>query len=57
MTNNEPKSNHSLDGVKCAVNTCYYNADQCCTASEIMIQPHNTLSDKQETDCSTFILK
>lgn len=48
------KTNESLDGVKCVVNTCHYHVvgDQC-GAAKIEIQPRNA-SSTEETDCGTF---
>ncbi len=48
------KTNTTLDGVKCVVNTCvYYEHGDHCSASKIEIQPRNA-SSTEETDCATF---
>lgn len=49
------KTNNHINGVKCAVNSCYYHADgNYCNASNIEIQQKNA-TDSQETDCATFV--
>ena len=48
------KTDRTLNGVKCVVNTCYYHAKgDYCTAASIEIQPRNATST-DETDCATF---
>lgn len=51
---NSQKMDHPNDGIKCAVNTCYYymNGDHC-TAEKIQVEPRNATSSDQ-TDCATF---
>ena len=51
------KNSNPIMGVKCVVNTCYYNINGShCSAKEIEIQP-NDASNNEETDCATFIRK
>jgi hypothetical protein len=51
------KSNQHLSGVKCAVNSCYYNENGgYCLANKIEIQSPNARNIK-DTDCVTFTLK
>lgn len=51
------KADQSLNGVKCSVDSCYFNDQkECCMASEIKIAYHAKTSDRK-TDCSTFTLK
>lgn len=46
--------NEVLPGVKCEVNTCYYNKNgNRCTASAIEITPKNA-KNSDDTDCNTF---
>ncbi|MGB7605518.1 MAG: DUF1540 domain-containing protein [Lutisporaceae bacterium] len=48
------KTQESLSGVKCVVNTChYYVQGDHCSASRIEIQPKNA-SNTEDTDCATF---
>ena len=49
------KTNTHLSGVKCIVNTCYYNDSNAhyCKAEKIEIQPQNA-SSTSDTDCGTF---
>ncbi len=48
------KTDKSLKGVKCIVNTCiYHEHGNSCSASNIEIQPQNASSSK-ETGCATF---
>lgn len=54
MTGKVEKKNQHLTGVRCIVNSCYYNADgSYCNAARIEIQPPNA-SNTQDTDCATF---
>lgn len=53
----EKRDHQHLSGVKCIVNTCYYNAGgNYCSAAKIEIQPNNANST-EETDCATFMKK
>jgi hypothetical protein len=57
MQGQADKKNQSLSGVKCVVNSCYYNeSGSYCHADKIEIQSPSARST-QDTDCSTFIPK
>jgi len=54
MTGKVEKKNQHLAGIRCIVNSCYYNAEgSYCNAARIEIQPPNA-SNTQDTDCATF---
>lgn len=51
------KTNQPLAGVKCTVDSCYYNsAGNLCNAAKIEIQPPGAVNT-EETDCVTFANK
>ena len=57
MKNRIPRKNQPLDGVKCTVDSCYYNSGGThCNAASIEIQPPGA-KDTEETDRVTFINK
>jgi hypothetical protein len=48
------KMNQPNQGIKCAVNTCYYYMQgDSCTADKIQVAPRNATT-ANETDCETF---
>ena len=54
MTGKVEKKNQHLAGIRCIVNSCYYNSEgSYCNAAKIEIQPPNA-SNTQDTDCATF---
>lgn len=54
---NVKKTTDALGGVKCVVDSCYYNTQTGgCTASSIEVAPKNA-SSYEETDCVTFMKK
>jgi len=56
MEERVPRKNEPLAGVKCTVDSCYYNRQgQYCNATKIEIQPPGAV-DTKETDCATFIM-
>ncbi|HZJ57453.1 MAG TPA: DUF1540 domain-containing protein [Clostridia bacterium] len=57
MEKHVSRKNHPLEGVKCTVDSCYYNSGGIrCNAASIEIQPPGAI-DTEETDCVTFVSK
>ncbi|NMA66534.1 MAG: DUF1540 domain-containing protein [Clostridiaceae bacterium] len=55
MEGRVPYKDQPLSGVKCTVNSCYYNSHgNYCNAAKIEIQPPEA-AKTEETDCATFI--
>ena len=56
MQGQADKTNQHLSGVKCVVNSCYYNENgDRCHADKIEIQSPG--AKHRDTDCATFISK
>jgi len=54
MEKNKTNPVQHLNGIKCDVNNCVYNADSChCTAKEIHVGPQFA-SCSSDTVCATF---
>ena len=47
------KNSKPLSGIKCVVNSCYYNESNHCHAQEIEVQSPNAETIEM-TDCATF---
>ena len=57
MKGRVPYKEQPLPGVKCTVNSCYYNSPgNYCNAAKIEIQSPGA-ANTEETDCATFVMK